>query len=483
MFEKIKASHLYISNWQLLLFSYSVPILLFIPFLILAGREEGGNVFILLISLASLVCATAFFLGSSQREFMARSFTFMLPHFRQGMVRQHFIGAGLTSFLCLILILAIPGFHDLGRTPLSLAWAGAAFMFSLYGLTVLIVFHFPFATWLPLNSFWIIFAMTQLWGDTPPANLGRILDLPLVWTGLAVAVGWWMQSRLSRPGLHRRCAEEPYISAVDVKSQAKIEKFKQARRRHKQDAVAVTRPGQALIQSCREWSARQWALGRRSRGLVGEAVTTLLLTAIPRRLPWVLLHGLLLPAMVTFLGYLEGYLMVHKDGDMAGWIPGMVYMYAYWSAQAFHHLKNRPLGLLRSRRDQHRAGWLGMLVLLGWCLGASLAIRGMFELGATFLPTVATSDGDPIPFLAPSNHLVLLPLFYLPVQVAIFIRWPMKGSAMVLQQAGTMTFFLFNGLLLWGNTQVVSLAVGLAVLAWLTLAWVWHWRVQRSDLA
>ncbi len=482
MLEKTHAYQYYLRNWQLFLFSYFVPILLFIPFLILAGKNDG-RMFFVLASLASTVCSTAFFLASSQREFMARYFTFLLPNFRRGMVRQHFTAAIILALADLVLVLTLPGFAGMSPVRFQLAASIAALMFGLYGLTALLVFHFPWSTYLPFNSIPVIFLSTQIWGHTPSATLAPILNQPLVWGGLAMVVGWWLHARLSHPGLHRRCAEEPYLSIGDIRNQARIEQFKQARGRHKTARSAGTRPGGNLIRTTREWSARQWAIGRRSRALVGEALTVLMSMSIPRRRTWVLFHFLFVPTAVIGFGYYEGYQLQCQDGDMYGWFSGMIFMYSLWPMQGFHHLKSRPQGMLRARRDQHGAAWLGMGMFLVWGLLASAFIMGLFMVGNVVLPDLPWHNGVQLDFTVPPMHLVLMPLLYLPVVMIVFFRWRMCGTPMVLQQTGTLTFFIFNGLLISEYGPAIWVAMGLAAVAWMIVPWVWRWRVFRSDLA
>lgn len=476
-----RVSDLYVRNWQLLLFSYFVPVLMLIPFSIAAGRGREGSLFLVLLGMVCLVCATAFYLASVQQEFLSRAFTFLLPGIRRGMLRQHIVAAAALALVAIALVLTLPGFDGLGLPRLGLAWSTACLMATIYGLILLLVFHFPFSSWLPFQATWMVLVAIKLWVRTPPETLGGLLNHPAIWTAAALLTGWLVHNRLTRPALHRRLVEQPFISLADLKSQAKIEQFKQARSRHKNQLDSGRRPGGGLIRHCLENANRSLARGHRSRALVWEAGAVTLATSLPRRRGWLAALCLFLPALVVWLGYFDSHNQARGSGDLKGWFPGFAFMSGYLFVLVFHHLKTRPLGLLRGRGDLHRAGWLGVLLTLATTLAISGVVWLLFAAGHRWLPPV-TFFGWDLAFLMPPGYLPFLPLFSLPVQLLVHIRWRMKGSIMVLQQTGTLAFFLCHGLLLSGDGVARWVAVGLAAVSWLALPFVWRWRVFKTDL-
>jgi len=482
MSRRVKISSLYLRNRPLLGLSFFVPALLAIPFFILAGRGADANLFLQILSLGSLACGTAFFLASSQREMMARAFTFLLPGFRRGMLGQHLWAVALLALLTVILALVLPSFAMLPTAPAPLATSLVGYMVVLYALTVLLVFHFPYSTWLPFNAVWVVWLATMFWGKTSPATLARLLDQPLIWGAVAVGCGWWALDRLARPGLHRRCVEQPYLPVAHMKNPARIEKFKQARNRSGKAENSERRPGVKLMGKVRAWAVAQHARGHRSRGLLGEAIGLFLLTSIPRRPARGLLLLLGVPLMVVILGYYESYNAALADPVLPGYFGGFPFMWVYWTVQGFHSLKNRPLGLLHARQDQLRAGWLGALSVLAVCLAGSGAIWLMNLAADAWLPTLQVGSRY-LEFVMPRAYLPWLPLTYVPVTLLVFSRWSMKGSAMVLQHTGSISFFFFHLMLLLGTDAVRGAAIGIAVGLWLVWPWVWRWRVYRTDLA
>ncbi len=54
---------------------------------------------------------------------------------------------------------------------------------------------------------------------------------------------------------------------------------------------------------------------------------------------------------------------------------------------------------------------------------------------------------------------------------------------MVLQQTGTLTFFVLHGLLNFGGYDLMLLPViALVVLTSIAVIFAWHWRVWKTDL-
>lgn len=483
MSQVMRHSRIYFRNWKLLLFSFFAPVLITVPLVL--GTAVKGEVYLGFVLLATLglVGGSAFFLASAQQEMMSRAFTFLLPHLRQGMERLLAL-AGLVLFvLVLASVFLTPAYHTYAGSLGSLAWSTAAFMLAIYGLVLLLVFASVFSSWLPFNVLWATFFVIRFFIRTPDATYFRFLDHPEIWTPLAVLVAWMVHRRLNGSGLHRRLIEEPYISIVDLKDQAKIEQFKQARQRNKGHLEGESRPGHQILASVIAYVALANTRGRRALAATWEAYAVLLLTSIPRNRWRLGLLILTVPALVVFTGYGEGYQQARmEDTGLVGWFPGFVFMLMYFPALTFHYVKTRPVGLLRSRGDTYRAGYLTMALTVGLSLAGSAFAVGLFQLGESFLPAF-TYKNCLIHFGGPLGITPFLPLFFIPYQLLIHTLWRQKGSLMVLQQSGTLLFFLFHGLLTMGGPTFLTPTAAAAILGWLALPFAWHWRAKRSDLA
>lgn len=482
MTAAIRLSRLYLRNRLLLLLCFIVPLLL-APFLVIATHNRRGDMFLTLLFMLTVSGALAFFLATVQREMLSRAFTFLLPGLRRGLLRQHFTAAALLGAVAFGTVLLTPAFASSGAPLVSLAWSVACLMVTAFGLTLLTVFLVPYSSWLPFNVTWLLFVVIKLWVRTPPEALAGRLDHPVLWTALALLLGALVHNRLGRPALQRRLIEEPFISLVDLKNPARIEQFKQARNQHKGRLETGSRPGAGLIGRAREKTALATARSQTARALVWGGVQALLLTSIPRRRPWSALLVLLAPVMVVYTGYWDGRMATRPaDLDMVGWFPGFAFMLCFLPALAFHYLKTRPLGLLRSRRDLQRAGWFTIRLITALTMAGSGLVWLLFLVGSRVLPDI-TLNGCTFGFRMPDTITAWLPLFILPGQLLIYLVWRMKGSVMVLQQAGTLMFFLFHGLTQFGDQDVRLAAGALAAACWLALPFVWRWRVFKTDLA
>jgi hypothetical protein len=483
MSQVLRHSRIYLRNWKLLLFSFFAPILITVPLIL--STAVKGEVYLGFVILATLglVGGLAFFLATAQQELMSRAFTFLLPDLRQGMSRQLALGGLVLFILVLVSVLLTPAYHTYAGSLGSLAWSTAAFMLAVYGLVLLLVFASVFSSWLPFNVLWATFFVIRFFIRTPDATYFRFLDHPEIWTPLALVTAWLVHRRLNGSGLHRRLIEEPYISIVDLKDQAKIEQFKQARHRHKGHLEGEGRPGHQILNSLVAYIAQANARGRRALAATWEAHAVFLMTSIPRNRWRLGLLILFLPAMVVFTGYADGYSQARmEDTDLIGWYPGFVFMLMCLPALIFHYVKTRPVGLLRSRNDTCRAGYLAMALTVGLSLAGSAVAVSLFQIGEMLLPAF-TYKNCLINFGGPLGITPFLPLFFLPYQMLIHTLWRQKGSIMVLQQSGTLLFFLFHGLLTMGGPTLLMPTAAAALLGWLLLPFAWHWRTRRSDLA
>jgi hypothetical protein len=483
MSQVLRHSRIYLRNWKLLLFSFFAPVLITVPLIL--GTAVKGEVYLgfLILATLGLVGGLAFFLASAQQELMSRAFTFLLPDLRQGMSRLLGLG-GLALFIVVLAsVFLTPAYHTYAGSLASLAWSTASLMLAVYGLVLLLVFASVYSSWLPFNVLWATFFVIRFFIRTPDATYFRFLDHPELWTPLAVLVAWMVHRRLNGSGLHRRLIEEPYISIVDLKDQAKIEHFKQARHRHKGQLEGESRPGHQILTSLVAYVAQANARGRRALAATWEAHAVFLMTSIPRNRWRLGLLILFLPAMVVFTGYADGYSQARmEDTDLIGWYPGFVFMLMYFPALIFHYVKTRPVGLLRSRGVTYRAGYLAMALTVGLSLAGSAVAVGLFQIGEMLLPAF-TYKNCLINFGGPQGPTPFLPLFCLPYQMLIHTLWRQRGSIMVLQQSGTLLFFLFHGVLTMGGPTLLLPVAAAALLGWLALPLAWHWRTRRSDLA
>lgn len=477
----LNQSRLYFRHWQLFLWSFFAPVTVCLPMIIAAAKTGEMHLGLTLLAVFGLVCGTGFFLASAQQELMCRSFSFLLPGLRNGMSLVH-LTAGLILFtLVLLSVLLLPPFAQTSNATISVAWATASLMALCYGLTVLFVFSTPYSSWAPLNVLFLLFLIIKFLTKPDPEQILSFLDHPLILTPLTIGVAWLVHARLKSPALHRRLIEQPYISIADLKNQAKIQEFKQARIRHKDEIEDECRPGIDLIRSVTARAHQSMMRGPRSRALSLEALATGLMTSIPRRKFWVLLLVLFLPVMVIYTAYLDGYFAAKPgDNDLLGWFPGFAFMIMYFPALLFHYVKTRPLGLLRGRSDMYQAGFHSVAMTLLWALLGSALVWGLFQVSAWWLPEV-TFRNCQVQTLMPPAHAPFLPLFFLPWALLIHTLWRQKSTIMVLQQSSTLLFFVFHGLLLFGGKTLLWPTIGLAAAAWLAWPFVWHWRVFKTD--
>ena len=160
----------------------------------------------------------------------------------------------------------------------------------------------------------------------------------------------------------------------------------------------------------------------------------------------------------------------------------MAIMMAYSLTQTFHYIKTRPLGLLRSRHDMYRAGWQTMGIISLQTAVFSAVVWAMFMVASLVAPEF-TAFGKDLAYNLPRIHSPFLPIFSIPIQLLIYILWPMRGSQMVLQQTGTLTFFALHGLLNFGGYDLMLLPViALVILTSIAVIFAWHWRVWKTDL-
>lgn len=479
----LMALHLrtYLKNWQLLLFAFFPGVALTAPALIAQYKVGQPHLMLTLLGTVGVVCSTAFFLGTAQQELLSRPCTFLLPGLRAGMARQILAVAALVLVLVAASVFLTPGYQVPGHSLISLAWSTGFAMVTVFSLLLLVLFSSPYSSWLPFQAFWLSFLLIKLLLKVPAGKIAGLLDHPTLWLAAAVLTGLAAWRRMRGAGLHRRLVEQPFISIVDLKNPGKIEAFKLARRRHKDQSEKSGRPGQALIRFGLNMTAQAAARGRHVQALVWESVTASGLTGIPRNPWWLALIALAFPVLAIALGYYDHHIGLRQDTDLVGWFPGFAFMFAYFSFNSFVHVKTRAAGLLRSRQVMFRAGLLSMAANVAVALVLSALVWGVFMLLNSVMPPL-DFRGETLIVNMPAGHTPFLPLFFAPLQFLVVILWKNQRSVQIVNQAGMQAFFVFHAVLVLSRGAWLGYAAAAAAVLWVALALVWRWRAFRTDL-
>jgi hypothetical protein len=472
---------IYLKNWQLLLFAFFPGVLLTAPALIAHYKVGQPHLMLTLLGTTGLVCSMAFFLGTAQQELLSRSHTFLLPGLRAGMARQILAVAGLVLVLAATSVFLGPAYQVPGHSLPSLAWSAGCAMVTVFSLLLLVLFASPYSSWLPFQAFWLSFLLIKAFMRVPPETVAGLVDHPVIWAMAAVLAGLAAWRRMDGAGLHRRLAEQPFISIVDLKNPGKIEAFKLARRKHKDQSEKSGRPGQALIRFGQNMTAQATVRGRHVQALVWESVTATALTGIPRNPLWVGLIAVFFLVLTVGTGYYDHHMSLRSDTDLVGWFPGFAFMFAYFSFNSFVHIKSRAAGLLRSRHVLYRAGLLSMAVNVATALVLSALVWGVFMVLHAVMPA-ASFRGELLTMNMPAEHTPFLPLFFAPLQFLVVVLWKNQRSVQIVNQAGMQAFFVFHAVLVFSKGAWLGYAVVAAAVLWVVLLLVWRWRALRSDL-
>lgn len=480
--SKMSITQYYFKNKKAVAYTFLLPLPLF--FLIIYRDFNMINLALQVIMMGAFVSAMALFMATSQREFMARSFTFTLPGFRKGLFQQHVVTMGLCTFLISLVVLMQTAFGGIPEAGGARIVGAIGMCATLYALTALLVFQSPYASLLLQTVLsMVLFPATVILGrKIGHSGAVQFLEHPFIWLGGAAVMWWVLGWRLTRPGLHRHWTQEPFLSIGDIGNQQKFQAFKYARSRTPSRGSDDSRWGLGLIQ----WASaksRDLRLARKnSRALVFEAVAIFLATTLPRSKFRFALTATLFSLAVPIVGYLDGIHVARgEETGMPGWFAVFGFFGMVSLTTVFHHVVCSPAGLLSSRADRLRAGWIVAGALLLVLPAGSSIIWGMFKLGVEFLP-VWHRNGCDVAFALPPAHLVVLPLFYLPAQLLVGVLWPKRSALLVYQHSGHLTIFLFHGLLLYGDDLMKGITTGVAILLWLLAAVVWRWRVNQSAL-
>ncbi len=330
---------LHLRNWRLILASFWVPIFLLVPMAIFVTHRTQAPNGLTLMTLIGLICSAAFFLATAQQEMLHRSFTFLLPGFRRSLLTNQVAGIAISWVGTLVLTMLLPVAGDVAPGNFLHAWSFGCLAASLFALVLLLVFRFPYSSWLPFNAVWMLFLVMRFWVRIPGEAIIRVLDQSAVITAVTALIVYLVIRNMGDPNLHRVIIERPYISIVDLKNSAKIEQFKQARALQKGGSVAGMRPFAGLLGWAAEKTARAMAAGRHSAGLVWEAVYLQLATGIPRSRVRLSLLILVVPVFALVMGYLDSRISSRDDTGLVGWFPGLVFTVSYYPALAFAYIK------------------------------------------------------------------------------------------------------------------------------------------------
>lgn len=469
------ASLLHLRNWRLLGLCCIPAIAIMALGSNMKFPGPGDGVAATLVALCAVAFGVAFFLGSSQRELLHRPLSFH----QSGLYRRLRLEHGVV--VVALVIAALAALLD-APVPTAVAWSVAGIAVAFYALVAVASLTLPWSSaWAGQLGVGVVLAGAVMLARTPHATLLSALGQPWPWVGGALALAVVLWQLVGSRSRHRALIGQLHLSPLDVGSPARFEGLMQRRSSLQSPSESSARALRSTMQRLIARAARSTAGGRWPAALALEAAAVALLTGIPRRRLIIWRTALLWLVLMVGAGYWGGRMALRADDDGlgAGWFPGIVFMVTLSAAGIFAPLRTRSLGLLASRADLHRAGW----VAAGWSVAAALLLSAVvvaaFLVGQLVLPAIRLG-ADPVVFALPPLHAPLLPLCLLPVSFLTTTLWSRRGAARAGMQAATASFFIFHGLLTFPETRV--LAVGVAVACWLGFAVAWRWRALRGDL-
>ncbi len=467
----------------LVFWSFFLPVILLLPMTVFAHIVGNGASGLTLVTLLSLAMSAAFFLSSAQREMLSKGLCFLMPGLRGGMMRnQVTMGAGV-AVAGLVAAFLVPGLSVVVQGSLAMAWSVACVMVFVYALTLIVVFLFNYSSWLPFQMIWIFSFGVKPMLHLPPEQIGSLLSQPTLVSFAAVVMVFLFWQQIRNKATQRKLAQQPYLSIADLRDPKRLENYKRARDQHKVQKVGGIRPLYGLMQTANRQAAAMRNAGHGARALVWEAVSLSLTSMVPTNRLWFAALLLFFPAFLIFLSYFDSRASLRTDSSLDGWFSGLTFTVLIGVAGLMaYHLRVWTLGRIFGRRDMLRAGWLGAGVMLVVALVVTALLYGLGHLLAGIMPPITLGDRTYF-MLGPRAYLLGAPLFILPVQMFVFILWRKPGSAMVLQQSGTLSFFAYHAAFNMGGVAAVWLPAALVTATlWLTLPWIWRWRVLRTDL-
>ena len=482
MSSTIFQARVYFQHRWLVFWSFFVPVLFLIPPSVFSHVQDRGAPAMTMFTMIMLVTSAAFFLASVQQELLNKALCFLMPGLRKGMLNNQLLTGATIFILSLAVAFLVPGIVTIIQGSGAMALSLASLMLIVYALTLLVVFQFPYASWLPFQIIWMLAVGLKYILDVSPELIRVLLNQTSLLAFAAALVTYLAWQQMRSQAMHRKLAQRPYISIADLRNTDRMDEFKRARNLHKTEKIEATRPLDGLLQTLKRMVAECRVKGHRVRALVWEAIYLSLASAIPRVWWRLLLFLAFFPIGMAVLGYVDSRQLQTRADPMVGWFTGLVFTgLVSTMGMLAYHLRVRTMGRMTSRREMLQAGWLGTGVMLCWGLMTTLALFAMGHLFASALPSLTIGDLT-YTMVAPRNYLLGLALFILPVQLLVFILWRKPGSQMVLQQSGTLAFFAYHAAFNMGGPDLVLLPIALVTAAmWLVLPWTWRWRVLQKD--
>ena len=480
----IKQTRFYLRNKALLFWSFFMPVFLLLPLTIWMHNQGEKTEPASMLLVLAFAMSTAFFLSSSQQEMMSKAFSYLLPDLRPNMVRDQILTGLSVAVLTVVAGLVVPGLVTVIQGSVALGWSLVCLVLIVYALTVVVVLHFTYASWLPFQFIWVFAVGMKFLMWLPPQKLQLLLAQTGLLTAAAAVTVFLVWQQLRSRTLHRQVAQRPYISLADLKNTQRIEEFKRARNAHKVDKDEGLRPFNGLLQ----WGNRRVAASRErddgAGALVWEAICLGLSKSILRS-RWRIAAGVtIVTAALVLLGYFDSRATLNNESGLgSGWFSGLIFMSTTGVSMMAYHLRMRTMGRLFARRDVLRAGMTGAVVIVAAGLAGCLAFFGLGHLLAAVLPKI-TLGWDVYFMVGPPWYLLGVPLFFVPVQLLALTLWRNPGPCSVLQQSGTLAFFFYHGALNMGGTGPMLLPAAVVVpVLWVALYFAWRWRVLKKDQA
>ena len=482
MLTMINQTRFYLRNRALLFWSFFLPVLLLLPLSIWAHNQDEKTEPATMLLVLALAMSTAFFLASSQQDLMSRAFSFLMPDLRANLVRDQILTGITVAGLTFVAAMVVPGLVAVIQGSVALGWSLVCLVMIAYALTVLVVLRFVYASWLPFQAVWMFAIGTKFMMWLPPQKIHLLLDQTALLTAVAAVTIFLLGQQLRSRALQRQVAQRPYISLADLKNSKRIEEFKRARNMHKQTKDEGLRPFHGLLQ----WANRRVAASRERNDQVGALVWEawyLALTKSILRSRWRIAAGVTLFGLTfVYFGYFDSRALLRGDTEFTGWFSGILFITTTGVSMMAYHLRMRTSGRLFARQEVLRAGRVSAVFIVAAGVAGSLILFGLGHLLAAFMPKITL--GEVAYFMVgPGWHVLGAPLFFVPVQLLLLVLWRNPGPCTILQQSGTLSFFIYHGAfsLMGTGPVLVPMAAVVAVL-WLALFMAWRWRVLRKDL-
>ncbi len=473
---------LHLKSWKALGNSFGFPVVFLGGGMLFRFFNQDLSVIDLLpIVLVALVCSTAFFLASVQRELVHHSTLFLLPAFKNGIKFNQVLVGAIVGLLVFLTIFFVPQIFSQTTSSLVNAWSASSIAVGLYSLVLLATLGFSYAHYLPNLGIFIGFISFRNLMEVSDKTVVAVLDNGLLITAGCAAVVFVIFRILSQKSFLRYLLVKPYMSASDIYNPVKIEEFKQEMVQGKTSRNEGQRPLGFILSNIAEWVGRYRVDGKIARAIVLQGVYCFLATTVPRSKIRFILFVSVLPLGALILG-IAGFGQ-HTDGELNNWFPSLLFQGCYLSALVFFYIRNNPLGRLASRRSRERAGYLcaAFSVMVG--LFGNGLIWMLFEFYQAVLNGQVVA-GHILNIEMPNIYVIFLPLMVVPVVLVVTILRANQRATLASEQAGMFGFFLYMGLVVLAPLKVaLGVIAGVSLLFWIVFPVLWRRLVRRMDLA